>query len=337
MLFNESATSSLVILNVSIFVEEKRMSVNSFKLVSFAPLLLFTLSSCGGGGGGSSVGEQSSTVQTPKVIRINQADTSYRVANIGDAFVYDVTATTTEYDVAGGVLSENSYSTTLDREFYAPSPSNDFETQLIPYWEDEGFTILKEVLSYGTGDQIIDSTQGHRSDSVVELWDEDGVIIEETDEGTFRLVFHSPPLNTGDTFGHDKVIQYQEPWVNGADYWMGSREFNVSGTEVLDLPFARVEVYKVLYRDKTEKLEYRPNCVVCTPGYWDGSYTYLSSEGYDASGTLYFHPKIGLVKLQVTVRSGTGIDDEGELLSLFESTEQVWELRDVNFQVPNAT
>ena len=313
------------------------MRTHPWKLIGFAVSTLFMLTSCGGGGGGSSVGQQSSTVQTPKVIRINQADTSYRVANIGDAFVYDVTATTTEYDVAGRVLSENSYSTTLDRGFFAPSPSNDFETQNIPYWQDRGFTVLKEVLSYGTGDQIIDSTQGHRSDSVVELWDDDGVILEETDEGTFRVIFHSPPLSTGETFAHNTVIQYQEPWVDGANYWAGSREFNISGIEVLDLPFGRVEVFKVLYREKMEKLEYQRNCFVCSPGYWDGSYRYSSTAGYDASGTMYFHPKIGLVKLQVTVRSGTGINDEGELLNLLESTEQVWDLTQVNFQVPTAT
>ena len=104
--------------------------------------------------------------------------------------------------------------------------------------------------------------------------------------------------------------------------WEGVREINVGAIEEVETFVDEIEAAKIIYSDiKVEVEQYTGGRVVL--------------QARSTTGTVWIHPKIGIVKASLTFREDTDaltIDEifEGE----YVQQDATWVLRSVNFNTP---
>lgn len=288
-----------------------------------------SLTACGGGGGGGyasptgNSGGGGSSVPPPKtVIKFDPNDSTYRIPAPGDQITYDVDVTYRDYDVFG-VLSESEESTTLDLDFFAPSSNISGDIKNIQENAEElGYVPLKVVRTLASGNDSDSAILAFREDFVTELYDDDGFYYEQREEGPVLLV-ELPPLVEGQSF-EQPYYQLPNGYVpqSGSAFWEGVREINVGAIEEVETFVDEIEAAKIIYSDiKVEVEQYTGGRVVL--------------QARSTTGTVWIHPKIGIVKASLTFREDTDaltIDEifEGE----YVQQDATWVLRSVNFNTP---
>jgi hypothetical protein len=300
---------------------------------SFSILLAsLSLVSCGGGGGGgggtiSGGGGGSSTPAPSTVIKINTNDLSYRLPDAGDILIYDVTITAKEWYYTD-LVGQNTISTTLQLEHFNP-PSNVNATyqDMTDQLETDGAKVLKVVRTLGSGDSVDDTTVAYTLNRVRDVYDSDGAYLEARDDdgdgnSEYYFLDFLPPLEAGSSFSVEEYYQFEHGWQNGQPFWSGRRDWNVSNFTELNLPYDEIEAFPVTYLDerfrKAVFIQY-----------------YSEDQAERLQGTVYIHPKIGIVKAELTLEldeSVVGI--ETAFSGDWYSEEAVWELKDVNFSTP---
>lgn len=301
------------------------LGFNRFNIVIISSLFLVA---CGGGGGGGTPQTGSggsgggTTTPPPKtVIKFDSDDSTYRVPEAGDQIAYDLDVTYREYDVFG-LLAESNELTTLDLDFFTPASNISGNIKNIQDSAVElGYTPLKVVRTLASGNDSVSSVQGFKPDFVTELYDDEGFFYEDID-GQSYLLISLPPLVEGQSF-EQQYYQLPNNYVTGNDYWEGSREFNVGGVEEIETAVDEIEALKITYTDIA--VQYAPSGL--------GGRLLLQARG--TTGTVWIHPKIGIVKATLTYREDT---DALVIEEIFEDAyieqDAIWVLRSVNFTTP---
>lgn len=263
--------------------------------------------SCSGGGGS---GRASTDVEiTQATIRIDETDLSYRVPDGGDLFVYDFQITATNYSF--GVVSEESDSGTIDREYFTTS----LPAVLAEAWSDFEVRKRKQTASGGRIDstQSINRAYGAR---VRNVSSDEGFYIFINDEGAFYGSTYLPPLVANSSFSENWEFRYDD----GLQRKYGVSTFTVSGIEVLETAIGRIETFRISTEESIE---------LYSKSAFSDNYTFLE-EISEEDAVAWIHPKLGLLRLEATAK----LDETPSSEQSYTQGKIVYEIRSTNVSLP---
>lgn len=265
----------------------------------------YTLTCSGAGGSGS--GSVSVEI-TEAIIRIDQTDLSYRTPDGGDLLVYDYEIEASRYDTFGLVETATD-SGTVDLEYFTTTLPAD----LAEGWANFEVRREKESYSGGAVDDISSQNRAYAA-RVFNVNNDEGFYATNIDGEYFYGATFLPPLESGTSFDENWEFYYE----GNQERKFGSQSFTISGIEVVETAVGKIEAFRYSRENSWIRRS------------WTGT-DFTFDEEVEVSDVIgWVHPKIGIIRMERTVRN----DDTPYSEDSYISADFVVQIRSTNIVLP---